>query len=497
MIRGRSRWRWWTGALVAILLLLASKTDVAALAHLGLRRSTPADSARVTAAPRELELTFTEAIDASLARLRLIGPAGADVPISALRQPDDSGQTLLADVRGPLDPGPYRLEWMVVGKDGHPVRGTISYIVLPGATGLEDPDRVDPPAGGEPGASVIAPGQEPMRHDSTTVPSRRSFDAESPGYVAVRALQFTALLIMIGVLAFAFVVLGLLRRTETDSALIATMRESAASIGFWASVGLLVIAGLRLYAQSLAMHGPGEALDGGYMAAMVASTVWGWGWLLHVMGSLVAIVGFRMARGHPSGWIAAAVGGLALAVTPALSGHAVATPGLGPQAVIADTLHVIGAAGWLGSLLLVLTVGIPVAMALGSDRRGATVARLVNAFSPTALIFAALVTLTGVFAAWLHAGFSSALWTSDYGRLLLIKVAMLSIVLATGAYNWLRVKPGLGTDGGAARLRRSATLELGVGLLVVIVTAALVATPPPRETDAGTASAAGSSTGRD
>ena len=130
-----------------------------------------------------------------------------------------------------------------------------------------------------------------------------------------------------------------------------------------------------------------------------------------------------------------------------------------------------------------LAVGIPIAARLEADRRGAAVARLVSAFSPTALMFAGLAALTGVFAAWLHVGFTSALWTSDYGRLLLIKLAILAVVAAIGAYNWRRVKPALGDAAGTKRMQRSATMELGVGVLVVIVTAILVATPPPTDVD--------------
>ena len=82
-----------------------------------------------------------------------------------------------------------------------------------------------------------------------------------------------------------------------------------------------------------------------------------------------------------------------------------------------------------------------------------------------------------MFAAWLHLGTVPALWQTPYGKTLLVKLAILSVVGATGAYNWLRVKPSLGNIEGATRIRRSAVVELGVGVLVLIVTAVLVATP--------------------
>lgn len=455
-------------ALAGVLVLLLPQL---AFAHLGLRRSSPTDGAHLAAAPRELRLTFTEAVQPAFTRLRLIGPSGSEVPLSSLRQPLDSGQIILVEVSGPLEAGGYKIEWQVVGKDAHPVRGTILYVVAPGATGLEDPAKT----GESTGASALP------HHDPTSMPSG-DFGAESPGYVAIRALQFTALLVVIGALAFSFVVLGLLRRTETDADVVASMRIRAAGVGVWATFALLGTAILRLYMQSLAMHGQGDALNRDFVGPMLANTVWGWGWLLQLVGVLIAIVGFRMAaHGRASGWKLTAVAGIGLAITPALSGHAAATPGLAGLAIAADALHVVGAAGWLGSLLFVLAVGIPLTMQLEKDRRGAAVARLVNAFSPTALMFAGLAALTGVFAAWLHIGFSSAIWTSDYGRILLIKLAILSVVLGTGAYNWLKVRPALGDTLGAKRMQRSAAMELTVGVLVVIVTAVLVATPPPMD----------------
>jgi putative copper export protein len=86
---------------------------------------------------------------------------------------------------------------------------------------------------------------------------------------------------------------------------------------------------------------------------------------------------------------------------------------------------------------------------------------------------------TGVFSAWLHLGTVPALWTTGYGRTLLLKLGVASLVFGTGAYNWLRVKPALEREEAAGPLRRSATIELTVALVVLAVTAVLVATPLP------------------
>src|SRR5439155_21438921 len=126
----------------------------------------------------------------------------------------------------------------------------------------------------------------------------------------------------------------------------------------------------------------------------------------------------------------------ALAVPPGFSGHAVSVPRLVARSVAADGFHVIGASGWLGTLFLVVFAGLPAARMRDKDQRAAHVARLVTAFSPVALSFAALAAATGVFASWLHLPSVSALWQTPYGQALLRKLVILSGAAATGFYNW-------------------------------------------------------------
>ena len=263
----------------------------------------------------------------------------------------------------------------------------------------------------------------------------------------------------------------------------------AARLGALASLGLLVAAVLRLAAQAVALAGGTEgAFDAATLTSIITSTMWGWGWLLQIAAAIVAWAGFRAAARAGSGrgagragWTVAAFGAAVAAFTPALAGHAASVPHLVVLTVIADGLHVLGAGGWLGSLLVLTAVGVPLALAAPAPERGPLVADLVNAFSPTALVFSGMVAATGVFAAWMHLGSIPLLWQSDYGRLLLLKLGVLALVAGTGAYNWLRVRPALGDEVGGQRIRRSSTFELGVGLIVLLVTAILVATPTGME----------------
>lgn len=488
--------RAWTRRAAAFTLLLLGVSllvPVRGHAHGALRRSEPAQGAHLSTAPRELRLSFTEDVELAVARLQLMGPDSGWVTLGPLALHPDSAGVLIASVRGELVPGAYTVVWQVVGADGHPVRGSYAFVIAPGASGLAGP---------------TAPGAAPppaSHHDPAALPSGGGFDAGSPLYVLVRWLTYLGLAGVIGAVAFRFAVLPLARRQPVADAerWFAPAAARAARLGLAAAALAALAALLRLYAQSYALHGGARAVEPALVGTMLARTLWGWGWLLQAGGTALALAGFAAAGrasslpmdrvpapvqeiGVPAaaapasgGWLLAVLGALALAFAPALSGHAAAAGGLGGLAILADAVHVLAAGGWIGGLLVLVAAGVPAAMRLDPEARGPAVAALVNGFSPTALAFAGALTLTGGFAAWLHMGSIPALWESGYGRTLLLKLGVLSIVFGTGAYNWLRVRPALGDEQGAMRLRRSATVEIVVGAVVLLVTAVLVATAPP------------------
>ncbi len=448
-------------------------------AHGVLQRSTPADGARLAEVPRELRLTFNEAVELAVARIELASSDSAPVLLGVLRHGGDSARVVVADILVPLGAGRYTVAWQVVGKDGHPVRGTFAFTIAPGARGVAATDT---------GRATVPPAlaPQPVAPERQTRPmgigEHHGFDAESPLYALVRWANYMGLVALIGAVAFAVVVV---RRAAVPALAWGVMSgaqlaRAAASVGTVAA--LLVLAGalLRLTLQSVAMNGGGDALDRALVAAMVGETTWGVGWLLQLTGGLVALVGARVARRVPNvGWTIAGAGAVTVAFAAALSSHAASAARLAPVAVASDTLHILGAGGWLGSLLLLVVVGVPAAARAEIRARGATIAALVNAFSPVALACAALVAATGLIAAWLQLGAFSALWETRYGRILLLKVGALALVAAIGAYNWLKLKPAVGDHLGPHRLRRTATMELAVGAIVLAVTAVLVATPPP------------------
>ena len=64
----------------------------------------------------------------------------------------------------------------------------------------------------------------------------------------------------------------------------------------------------------------------------------------------------------------------------------------------------------------------------------------------------------------------------------MLKVAAFLLAGLCGAWNWKRVSPRLATRGeAAAELRRVGSVELGLGVVVLLLTSLLAALPMPAE----------------
>jgi len=188
----------------------------------------------------------------------------------------------------------------------------------------------------------------------------------------------------------------------------------------------------------------------------------------------VALVGFLLVRGLASvGWTLAAVGVVIAVLFPLYTGR---------TAGKVNAVHILAASTWLGTLLVLTIVGVRgvIGREPSGTPRAMLVADLVNSFSPLALTAASFVALTGLTTAWMHLKRISSLWTTSYGITLIIKLIFVLIVVSLGAWNWRRVRPSLGDVGTEETIRRSSTMELTFGAIVLICTAVLVTLPSPR-----------------
>jgi putative copper resistance protein D len=162
----------------------------------------------------------------------------------------------------------------------------------------------------------------------------------------------------------------------------------------------------------------------------------------------------------------ALVGAVAAATSFAWVGHVhvLAAPLLGVSIV---ALHALGAAFWLGAFVPLLIVS--------RDRDVARMTRAVARFSATAQWVVAVLLLAGVILVCLLLQSPADLWRSDYGRLLLVKIAFVSALLSLAAFNRQRLTPRLSThdDRAARALRTAIRLEIFLACVIMLVTAAM------------------------
>jgi len=437
------------GTAVIAFLLFAP----ALLAHAKLTRSDPVAGARLDAAPRHITLVFTEKPEVALSSVRLIGPGQDTILLNSLRRDPGNELSLVADVPPGTAAGSYRVLWTAAGSDGHPSHGSIDFVVAPGQqANAPAPMSVDPVSEAE---TIAVAG--------------------AIGSILSRWLSFAACLVLVGVMTFRFLILP--RMSPTGNDLFAHIASTnAATLGIVAAVGGLLAAMLKLARESSDM--PDVPV-----ASMMLDSVWGWSLLLQIVGVVAA--GLTLFMVHRAGeskqkfWLTALGATFVLAVSPALSSHAGASS-LAWLAVPIDMIHSIVGGMWLGTLAVVVIVGISAALKTPDALRpGARVADMINAFSPLALICGGAVVVTGIGSSLIEVPTLASLWTTPYGVVLLLKLFFVALLFAAGAWNWRRMKPRLTGDNEIAPLRSSASLELMLAVAVLAVTAILVALELP------------------
>jgi putative copper export protein len=200
--------------------------------------------------------------------------------------------------------------------------------------------------------------------------------------------------------------------------------------------------------------------------------------LLGTAVTVIAILAFAGAAFAASGvalsWTIAGIATLVIALRGVLTTE---------LEELVNPVHVFAASMWIGTLFVLVVAGLTTALsgALSPSERDPAIAIMVNRFTTVALWSAGVLVLTGLTTAWLHLGSVPALWTSIYGKTLMVKLCLVAVVFTLGGYNNWRMKPAMGTEAGARKLQRSATYEIGIAAIVLIVTAVLVNLPAPAE----------------
>ncbi|MFY9828553.1 MAG: CopD family protein [Rhodoplanes sp.] len=128
---------------------------------------------------------------------------------------------------------------------------------------------------------------------------------------------------------------------------------------------------------------------------------------------------------------------------------------------------------------------MPLALLLASARRHndnqwASIAHnATRRFSALGIVSVATLIATGIINAWILVGSFRALFGTDYGQLLLVKLGLFGVMLCLAAVNrlhWtprLTQAPGPAQSEAARQLTRNSTIEVGLGLVIFVIVGAL------------------------
>jgi copper resistance protein C len=118
------------GWIIALELIAMIGLTGQAEAHGKLKEASPAVESTVRAAPGEVIITFTEALEPKFSKIEVQDAKGQRVDQGAT-QTVPGEPTRLAVALKPLPAGTYRVTWRVVSVDTHRSEGSYQFVVAP------------------------------------------------------------------------------------------------------------------------------------------------------------------------------------------------------------------------------------------------------------------------------------------------------------------------------------------------------------------------------
>ena len=137
------------------------------------------------------------------------------------------------------------------------------------------------------------------------------------------------------------------------------------------------------------------------------------------------------------------------------------------------TLHVLGISFWIGALW-------PLRQAFSNIAELGVAGRLAHQFGRQAAWVVGGLVFAGLVLTFLIIGLPTAIFTTQYGLTLLVKLAIVAVLLGLAAANKIRFVPAIqaGDASAAMRLRRSIAWEM-LAFAIILTIAAVLTTITP------------------
>ncbi len=467
--------------LLALTLVLAAPS--LALGHAQLVRSSPGDASAGNASPAEVVMEFTEPVSLITPRedVEVVDAKGQSVVASPASVVRDDVKAIQVPLQRDLPDGTYTVRYRIVSADSHIIPGVLTFAVGPGPVG-------PPNLGGTTSSGPSLTG---------------------PWSVSARFFELMGLGGLLGLTLWRWLVWAPAWRGRWTRDLTDEQRQEGLAWGrdvYWMVFGALAVGSMVAEAYLLVVYSASalgttvsQALTNAQGIGDVLATT-RLGTLMQLRGALLfglfavgawqflAEFGSQAAPkdARPMGprVPALAMGALLVLVLYGIAaqGHASQAP-LAPLQIIADLVHMAGAALWGAGLALTVVAlrQLPRRMASGGDQAATGV---LARFSNVALWAVMVIVATGVVRAIGQLSAFEQLWQTTYGQVLMLKVALLGAVGPFALYNRRVVNTveriGHPRVAGLRRVRRAALAEIVGSVALVAIAALLVAEVPGR-----------------
>lgn len=448
------------GLLVFAAVSIANPQSVGA--HAFLTNSDPAANAIVPSAPSTVTLRFTEPLETSYSRAQLFDQTGAEVTGASSSIGADPNTMTVAMPTG-LSNGTYSILWRTLSTvDGHTAQGYLPFTIGTQA----DVQIVGTPAAETTGSAL-------------------------PEWVLPVA-RWLALLALAGVVAiwptWVFVVRPSISPAWQLGPKLTRRARGYATAAFGFAVAANVVA---LVVQAMAISGPANLLGG--LTTTLTETRYGTWWLVR-MGALLIFAAALLGAAWWRPWRNPVPTSFTLLIAMCLPlpfsmiAHAGAEPVGRATAVAFDFAHLLGASVWVGGLIFLAIVLVPILRDLTASGRRVVLGRALPRFSMIALITWGVIAVTGFYSSWLQVGNLAALTGTPYGQTLILKLLLIVPLLALAAFNLLVVTRKLRNaeteqqvEGSSGHFVTALTAEVVIVTLLLGVVGLLIGTPPARQ----------------
>jgi putative copper export protein len=228
------------------------------------------------------------------------------------------------------------------------------------------------------------------------------------------------------------------------------------------------------------------------IGGVLLGTRYGIVWLIR-SALIVLLTGLLFGRQeNPADYwrIAGPILASALIMAPAFSSHAAAGEGIWLVAQLAAyALHLLAASAWLGGLPA-FAIFLAWIIRLNHPWTRVTSGEATRRFSLLGLVCVTVVLVARLFNAWTFVGAVPPLMGTAYGKLLLVKLALLLPLLAVATINLRKLKPGiLAREDQSSwprlgellrRLKRNVKTEAAIGACILLIVGLMSITPPAR-----------------